>query len=252
MKPEDQNTGQAAPDPMNNFNAMARMAGAVAHDFNNILTGILGNLELLERRAAKLGATDFIDYLKGARSAANRGVELNRRLLSVSGHQALEPEALALPALMEDVAPLLRTRLGGAVHLHIDLPATLWPVFCDPAPLAEALLALAANAREAMQGGGQARLTGRNINLAPPAAAAMSLAAGDYVALSLRDSGPGMSNDVAARAFEPFFTTRSNGAGSGLGLAAVLGFMRQSGGHAQIEQTAPGETVVTLYFPRRH
>ncbi len=232
------------------FAAMSRMAGSVAHDFNNILTGILGNLELLERRAVKLGIADFADYLRGARSAASRGVDLSTRLLAVSGHQLLEPEDLATGAALDGMATLLEACLGAGIRLEIVFTPDIWPVFVDPPQFEESLLSLARNAREAMPGGGVVRITGRNETLDATAAGALELAAGDYVAVAFRDSGPGMSEAAAARAFEPFFTTKTSGAGTGLGLAIVMGFIRQSGGHAKIEVFRPGGTEVTLFLPR--
>jgi signal transduction histidine kinase len=232
------------------FAAMGRMAGAVAHDFNNILTGVLGNLELLERRAAKLGIADFADYLRGARSAASRGVDLTARLLAVSGHQLLEPSELVIGAALDGMAELLQACLGAGIRLEIEYEPDIWPVFVDQPQFEESLLSLARNAREAMPGGGVVRITGRNAKLDPAAAAALELSAGDYVVVAVLDSGPGMSDDAAARAFEPFFTTKTSGAGTGLGLAIVMGFIRQSGGHAKIEVFRPGGTEVTLFLPR--
>ncbi len=232
------------------FAAMSRMAGAFAHDFNNILTGILGNLELLERRAGKLGIADFADYLRGARSAASRGVDLTARLLAVSGHQLLEPQNVATGPLLDGMAELLQACLGAGIQLEIAHEPDIWPIFVDPPQFEESLLSLARNAREAMPGGGVVRITGRNAKLDAAAAATLDLAAGDYIAVAVRDSGPGMSNDAAARAFEPFFTTKTRGAGTGLGLAIVMGFIRQSGGHAKIEVFRPGGTEVTLFLPR--
>jgi signal transduction histidine kinase len=229
---------------------MSRMAGSVAHDFNNILTGILGNLELLERRAAKLRIADFADYLRGARSAASRGVDLSTRLIAVSGHQLLEPRELATGAALDGMADLLQACLGAGIRLEIMHEPDLWPVFVDPPQFEESLLSLARNAREAMPGGGVVWLSGRNQILDAAAAGALELAAGDYVAVAMRDSGPGMSDEAAGRAFEPFFTTKSSGAGTGLGLAIVMGFIRQSGGHAKIEVFRPGGTEVTLFLPR--
>jgi signal transduction histidine kinase len=238
------------PDKISGFKATSRMAGAVAHDFNNILTGVLGNLELLERRAAKLGVSEFVDYLKGARSAAARGVELSARLLAVSGHQALEPRQLLISTVIDDMKEALRDTLGPDVRLEIAHDGALGPVFVDQAQFEEALLSMARNARDAMPGGGTTRIELRNTSLGQPAAAGMDLPAGDYVAVTMRDSGTGMSDEVAMRAFEPFFTTKSSGAGTGLGLATVLGFMRQSGGHARIGSHAAGKTEVTLLLPR--
>jgi signal transduction histidine kinase len=233
-------------DELRHFDAMGRMAAAVAHDFNNLLTGILGNLELLQRRAARLGISDFDDYLRGSRSAANRAVDLTQRLLAVSGHLALDPKRVSVEKLIDSTVEILSGTLPGSVQLKTELEAGLWPVWCDEAQVEDALMQLVRNAQAAMQEGGQVTIGARNLALPGES----GLAAGEYVALSVSDTGTGMTQDVAARAFEPFFTTRNNGAGSGLGLAAVLGVLRQSGGGAVIEATRPGYTKVTMFLPR--
>ncbi len=237
------------PESLRKFTAMSGMAGAIAHDFNNILTGILGNLELLERRAGKLGIADFADYLKGARSAAHRGVDLTQRLLAVSGHQTLEPHEFLTSVAIDEMAALLRATLGETIRLEIVHEDGLWPVFADQPQFEESVLNLARNAREAMPEGGVLRIEDRCENFGQEAVGETDIEAGEYVAVSLRDSGAGMTDDVAARAFEPFFTTKNSGAGTGLGLAAVMGFMRQSAGHARIDSHQPGATVVTLLLP---
>jgi len=252
MRPPRRNVALQMPEPgtpkdLRDFDAMSRMAGAMAHDFNNILTGILGNLELLERRAGKLGIPDFADYLKGARSAAHRGVDLTQRLLAVSGHQSLDPREFLTSTAIDEMADLLRATLGDAIQLEIVHQEGVWPVLADQPQFEEALLSLARNARDAMPEGGVVRIEDGGEKLGGDAVA--RLEAGDYVAVTLRDSGSGMTDEVAARAFEPFFTTQTSGAGTGLGLAAVLGFLRQSGGHARIDSHAPGKTAVTLLLP---
>jgi signal transduction histidine kinase len=236
------------PDGLQHFDAMGRMAGAVAHDFNNLLTGILGNLELLQRRATRLGSADFDDYLRGSRSAANRAVDLTHRLLAVSGHLALEPKVISVERVIDDAVEILSGTIPANIQLKTEMPAGLWQTLCDQAQLEEALMQLVRNAQTAMPEGGQITISARNVDMAVNGARP---GAGEYVALSVTDTGTGMSHDVAARAFEPFFTTRNHGAGTGLGLAAVLGFARQSGGHAAVEATRPGLTKVTIYLPRR-
>ena len=156
-------------EPHKTFDAMGRIAGAVAHDFNNLLTGILGNLELLQRRAAKLGIHDFDDYLRGSRSAANRAVDLTQRLLAVSGHLALEPKALAVEALVEAVIEILSGTLPASVQLKTELDEGLWPVFCDEAQLEDGLMQLVRNAQTAMRDEGQVTIGARNLPLNGPA-----------------------------------------------------------------------------------
>jgi len=238
------------PENLRNFDAMSRMAGAVAHDFNNILTGILGNLELLERRAGKAGIADFADYLKGARSAALRGVDLTQRLLAVSGHQNLDPREFSTSTAIDEMADLLRATLGDDIRVEIVHQEDVWPVFADQAQFEESLLNLARNAREAMPEGGVLRIEDAGTKLDADAVTGLEIEAGDYVAVTLRDTGTGMTDEVAARAFEPFFSTKNSGAGAGLGLAAVMGFMRQSEGYARIDSCRPGETAVTLLLPK--
>jgi signal transduction histidine kinase len=237
------------PDTLKHFDAMGRMAGAVAHDFNNLLTGILGNLELLQRRAKRLGLADFDDYLRGSRSAANRAVDLTQRLLAVSGHLALEPKILRVEQVLEDAIEVLSSSLPASIQVKTQVTPPLWPVRCDQAQLDEALLQLVRNAQTAMPEGGQVTISARNAEMAGNE---YGFAPGSYVAISVTDTGTGMSDIVAARAFEPFFTTRNSGAGTGLGLASVLGFARQSGGHAGVEETRPGMTKVTIYLPRNY
>jgi signal transduction histidine kinase len=240
----------AMPDGLTRFTAMSGMAGAMAHDFNNILTGILGNLELLERRAGKLGIADLADYLKGARSAAHRGVDLTQRLLAVSGHQNLDPSEFLTSPVIDELADLLRATLGDKIQLEIIHQSGLRPVFADQAQFEESLLSLARNAREAMPEGGVLRIADASEKLSTYAVAGLQIEAGDYIAVTFHDSGTGMTDEVAARAFEPFFTSKNSGAGAGLGLAAVMGFMRQSRGHARIDSHRPGATAVTLLLPK--
>ncbi len=235
--------------PPPTFDAMGRMAGAVAHDFNNLLTGILGNLELLQRRAAKLGISEFDDYLRGSRSAANRAVDLTQRLLAVSGHLVLEPKGLSLEAVIEQVIEILSVTLPPSVQLKTEIEAGLWRVLCDETHLEDAMMQLVRNAQTAMGDDGQVTIGARNMPMNGESVG-MGLPPADYVALWVADTGAGMTADVAARAFEPFFTTRNTGAGSGLGLASVLGFSRQSGGGAFIEASRPGYTKVTLVLQR--
>jgi signal transduction histidine kinase len=236
------------PEGLQHFDAMGRMAGAVAHDFNNLLTGILGNLELLQRRATRLGISDFDDYLRGSRSAANRAVDLTQRLLAVSGHLALEPKVISVERVIDDAVEILSGTMPENVQLKTELQEGLWQTLCDQAQLEEALMQLVRNAQTAMPEGGQITIGARNVTWT---ANGGMLVAGEYIGLSVTDTGIGMTHDVAARAFEPFFTTRNHGAGTGLGLAAVLGFARQSGGHSAVEMTRPGLTKVTIYLPRR-
>ncbi|WP_372012511.1 ATP-binding protein [Pseudoxanthomonas sp. 10H] len=220
--------------------SLGQLTGGVAHDFNNILMVVTAGLEMLERndtpeRRARL--------VQGMRQAAQRGAGLTRQLLAFSRNRALRPETVRLPRLVGDMADLLHGSLRGDIQLQVELPAELWPVVVDPGELELALLNLAVNARDAMAGSGTLSISGRNL-------AAEGDGRRDFVELAVRDTGAGMTEAVKARVFEPFFTTKDIGKGSGLGLAQVYGFARQSGGSVAIE-SAPGQgTTVILRLPR--
>jgi signal transduction histidine kinase len=256
LLPPDQKSGPFSDDDeavtrkLKEFAALGEMAGAVAHDFNNILTGILGNLELLQRRVAKAGVADFDDYMKGARNAARRGVDLTQRLLAVSGHLVLNPAPHDCAALIEEMRDLIRSSWKGKIELDIAPMPGLWPIMVDRHFFEEAILNLAANARDAMPMGGQLLVSARNVPAGSAQLGRLGLAPGNYVGIAMQDSGGGMSDAVAARAFVPFFSTKNAGAGAGLGLATVLGFTRQSGGTARIAAHQPGRTIVELFFPK--
>lgn len=251
QKPGPFSDGAETPAPkQQDFAVLGEMAGAVAHDFNNILTGILGNLELLQRRVAKSGIADFDDYVKGARSAARRGVDLTQRLLAVSGHLVLNTAPHDCAALIQEMRDLIRSSWKGKIDLEIAPMAGLWPIMVDRHFFEEAMLNLAANARDAMPMGGRILVSARNISAGSRQLAGLGLAAGNYVGISVQDNGSGMSDAVAERAFVPFFSSKNAGAGAGLGLATVLGFTRQSGGTARIAAHQPGRTIVELFFPK--
>jgi signal transduction histidine kinase len=218
------------------LDAMSALAGAIAHDYNNFLTGILGNLELLQRRAAKLGTPGLEDYLIGACSAARRAAAFNQKLLAISGQQNLDVTLLSVNEILTHLTPAITAVLGPDGQLDITLTAEPCAILCDQTRLEETILELVANAAEAMPSGGRLAI-------------ATARAPGGLVMIAVRDSGPGMSRQIAARAFEPFFSTRRRGATSGLGLAMVRGFTRQSGGGVSLECPADGGTVVTLWFP---
>jgi NO-binding membrane sensor protein with MHYT domain/signal transduction histidine kinase len=229
--------------------AMGQLTGGVAHDFNNLLMVISGNLQLLMRRTAD---ESLLRLARGAVGAVRRGADITNRLLAFAREQALKPEPVALTELLPDIAESMLVRtLGGRIRIETEVEPGLWPVLADQSELGVALLNIAINARDAMPEGGRLAIAAANV---PEAELPERLRAGlvprDYVALTLTDSGAGMSDEVLARAFEPFFTTKPVGRGSGLGLSQVYGFARQSGGTAQLA-SRPGEgTQVTLWLPR--
>jgi PAS domain S-box-containing protein len=221
--------------------ALGQLTGGIAHDFNNLLTVVVGGLDLISKKVedAKLKR-----YADNALSAAERGARLTAQLLAFSRVQKLEVRPTYVAPLIENMRPLLRNVLGPSIAKRFDLDRHLMPVMADPTQLELAVLNLAINARDAMPNGGTLSFQTHHVAIADD----HELADGDYIELSISDTGTGMSPDVAARAFEPFFTTKDIGKGTGLGLSMVYGVARQSGGTARIE-SVPGEgTTVKLYF----
>jgi PAS domain S-box-containing protein len=229
--------------------AIGQLTGGVAHDFNNLLAIILGNLDLIDER---LPADSRLRALvRDSLRAAERGAELTGRLLAFARRQPLKPEQTDVNRLVAGMTSLLRRTLGGDIRVDTVLAGDLGPVVVDPGQLESALLNLAINARDAMPGGGRLTLRTAAVTIGADAADRFGpLAPGDYVEILVSDSGTGMPAEVRARAFEPFYTTKRVGQGSGLGLSMVYGFVSQSGGHASID-SAPGRgTSVQLLLPR--
>ena len=225
--------------------AIGHLTGGVAHDFNNILTTVIGNLELLAGRSAPDDPRRRL--AENALRGAEQGARLTQHLLSFARRQRLEPQVLDIKRVLGSVLALARRAVSETIDLSLDLESELWRCRVDQAQLQSAVLNLVINARDAMSTGGRILIEARN---AVAANEEPDLAAGDYVRLSVRDTGSGMTPEVRARVFEPFFTTKEAGKGSGLGLSMVYGFAKQSCGTVQIE-SAPGRgTAVHLYLPR--
>jgi signal transduction histidine kinase len=233
--------------------AIGQLTGGVAHDFNNLLQVILGNLERLGHRlpGGRPAAGGELRLIEAATRAAGRAATLTQRLLAFSRRQPLAPKSLDLNRLVAGLLELLGRTLGETIHVETVLAGGLWRVFADENQLENALLNLAVNARDAMPGGGRLTLETQNVRLDEAYARAQEdVPPGDYVLVSVSDTGVGMSKEVLARAFDPFFTTKDIGQGTGLGLSQVYGFVRQSGGHVRID-SAPGDGAsVQLYLPR--
>lgn len=229
--------------------AIGQLTGGIAHDFNNLLAIILGNLQLLQERVS--GDADIRDLLADAVWSAKRGAELTHRLLAFARQQPLRPEAVNLNDTVRHMAQLFRRTLGANIAIREHLAADLAPALVDPGELERALINLALNARDAMQGGGILTLATRNVTLAAAEAAALEeTVPGEYTLLEVIDTGTGMTAEVIKRAFEPFFTTKDVGEGSGLGLSMVYGFAKQSGGHVLLESAPEHGTSVKLLLPR--
>jgi signal transduction histidine kinase/ActR/RegA family two-component response regulator len=229
--------------------AVGQLTGGIAHDFNNLLTGVIGNIEVAIDMAADRPALKAT--LEDALDSALRGADLVKRLLTFSRNQPLRMRSIELTAALDKVVPLLRSSLGEQVVLDVVVPENAWPACADPAELENSLLNLCINARDAMPGGGRITIEVGNFALEKWFAKLYAdLALGEYVVVSVSDTGSGMPPEVIARAFEPFYTTKETGKGSGLGLSMVHGYMRQSGGTVKIYSELGLGTTVSLYFPR--
>jgi PAS domain S-box-containing protein len=232
---------------------IGHLTGGVAHDFNNLLTIIIGNLEALLRVAGseRSNPERLVRLAHNAMRGAERAAALTQRLLAFSRQQPLQPKVLDVSKLVGGMSDLLRRSLGEQIAIETVLAGGLWRVHADPNQLEVAIVNLAVNARDAMPNGGRLMITTANVGLDEGQAADLAgLAPGQYVAICVSDTGIGMAPDVIERAFEPFFTTKDVGAGTGLGLSQVYGFVKQSGGHVDISSEVGKGTTVKLYLPR--
>ena len=236
---------EAALNQAQKLEAVGHLTGGVAHDFNNLLTVVIGNATLLRDEAAEERTRRRLTAIL---SVAERGERLTRQLLTFSRRQTLRPEPVVLQQRADDIRELLVRCLRENITVTVDLPDDLWPVAIDPGEFDLALLNIAVNARDAMPDGGQFGLVARDWHLGqgPPSIGLT----GDFVSVTLSDTGTGMPPEVMARAFEPYFTTKTAGLGSGLGLSQVYGFANQSGGTAVITSKPRKGTDITLFLPR--
>ncbi len=239
--------------------AVGQLTGGIAHDFNNLLTGIVGSLELLQRRVAEGRTNDLARYAGIAMESAQRAGALTQRLLAFARRQPLDPRPVDTNQLLAGMEDLLRRTLGPAITLELALDPALWPALCDPNQLESAILNLAINARDAMtESGPGEQATGRllirtgtrRFDEADARAQGGELRPGDYVMVSVADTGSGMAPNVMARAFEPFFTTKPLGQGTGLGLSMLYGFIKQSQGHVCVESAVGRGTEFRIFLPR--
>jgi len=242
---EERRRAEAALQQALRMEAMGQLTGGVAHDFNNLLSVILSNVDLLEADAqAGWNKSEF----EVIRAAVERGAALTGQLLAFSRRQPLAPRPVTLAAVVADMLPLLRSASGGRVEIALDIPADLPPALVDPTQFELVVLNLAINARDAMPKGGRLRISAA-VERVAASDEPEAPAAGEYVVLSVADTGTGMTEAVKARAVEPFFTTKAPGRGSGLGLSQAYGVARQSGGTMRID-SAPGRgTTVQLLLP---
>ncbi|MEW6176252.1 MAG: ATP-binding protein [Pseudomonadota bacterium] len=230
--------------------AVGQLTSGLAHDFNNLLGGIVGALGLLGRRLDQGRHDDLHRHLASALSSADRAAALTHRLLAFSRRQPLHLRPTDANSLVDDMRELLQRTIGPLVTFDLALAHDLWLTQCDANQLENVLLNLTLNARDAMPDGGRLGIRTANQTLDGSAAARLGMTAGDYVVLSVEDTGSGIAPEKLPYVFDPFFTTKPLGAGTGLGLSMVYGFARQSGGSAQIDSTPGQGTSVCLYLPR--
>jgi signal transduction histidine kinase len=232
--------------------AIGQLTGGLAHDFNNLLTGILGNLDLLEMRLGQGRVADLERYIIAARGIAQRASTLTHRLLAFARRQTLDPKPTDINRLVAGMEELIRRTMGELYQIEVVRAAGLWAAYIDQNQLENALLNLCINARDAMLNGGRLTIETANRWLDEHVARRRDLPAGQYVSLSVTDTGTGMPPEVAERIFDPFFTTKAAGKGTGLGLSMIHGFMRQSGGEIRVYSEVGRGTTVCLYLPRHY
>ncbi len=232
--------------------AVGQLTGGLAHDFNNLVAGISGALELLERRIGQGRLNDIDKYVVAAQSAAKRAGSLTHRLLAFSRQQTLDARPTDINALMYGMIELIQRTVGPGIQIETRAAADLWPAFVDASQLENALLNLCINARDAMPDAGRINLETANQWFDEAAAQALDIPPGQYLCLSVSDTGQGMSPEIMAHVFEPFFTTKPIGQGTGLGLSMIYGFAQQSGGQVRIRSKVGEGTSVTIYLPRHH
>jgi signal transduction histidine kinase len=231
--------------------AVGQLTGGIAHDFNNMLTGIIGSLELLRRRVARGKLDDLDSLIDLGVTSANRAAGLTHRLLAFSRRQSLDSKPVQINRLVTSMGELLQRSINESISLNMRLSEQLWTAEADPNQLESALLNLVINARDAMPNGGRLTVETSNRHLDSVFTAAYgSLTPGDYVELSVSDTGCGIPESVMGRVFDPFFTTKPIGQGTGLGLSMIYGFARQSRGHVIIHSEVDKGTTVSLFLPR--
>jgi signal transduction histidine kinase len=227
--------------------AVGQLTGGIAHDFNNMLAVVVGGIDLALRRLNG-PRREVMMHLNNAMEGATRAAALTRRLLSFARSEPLLPERVDTTELIRGMSDLLDRTLGERIRIELDVSSDAWPTYVDPHQLENAIVNLAVNARDAMDGEGHMRIATQNVTLA--ANEVGDVRAGDYVRVSVTDTGCGMPADVLDRAFEPFFTTKPVGKGTGLGLSQIFGFAHQSGGEVGIESQVGKGTTVSIYLPR--
>lgn len=232
--------------------AVGQLTGGLAHDFNNLLAGISGALELMSLRIDQGRWKDVDKYIVTAQGAAKRAAALTHRLLAFSRRQTLDPRPTDVNALMDGMSELIQRTVGPSIVVETVAAMELWPALVDASQLENALLNLCLNARDAMPDGGCITIETANRTLDHEAARILDVPQGQYLSLSVSDTGTGMADDVIAKAFDPFFTTKPIGQGTGLGLSMIYGFAQQSGGQVRIYSEVGQGSTLCIYLPRYH
>jgi signal transduction histidine kinase/CheY-like chemotaxis protein len=229
--------------------SIGQLTGGIAHDFNNMLAVVIGSLQMARRRHDD--PARVAKCIDSAEEGAKRAAQLTARLLAFSRQQPLAPEPLDANKLVSGMSEMLRRSLGEQVRIETVLSGGLWRTFADPVQVESALINLAVNARDAMPGGGRLTIETANVDLDDRYAKThLDVEPGQYVMLSVTDTGTGMQEQVVRRAFDPFYTTKGLGKGTGLGLSQVYGFVKQSGGHVALYSEIDHGTTVKIYLPR--
>ena len=232
--------------------AVGQLTGGLAHDFNNMLTGISGAIEMMQVRVAQGRIGDLDRYATAALGATRRAAALTHRLLAFSRRQTLDPKPTDVNRLIADLSDLIQRTVGPGVTLEVVGAAGIWPAMVDPNQLENAILNLCINARDAMPEGGRITIETANRWLDQRAARERDLEPGQYLSVCVTDTGTGMTPEVQARAFDPFYTTKPMGEGTGLGLSMIYGFARQSGGQVRIYSEVGQGTTMCIYLPRHY
>jgi CheY-like chemotaxis protein len=233
------------------MDAVGQLSGGIAHDFNNLLMVVIGNLETVQRHGRESHNPNLQRAVANAMRGAQRAASLTQQLLAFSRRQALSPKLLDINRFLVSSAEFLNRSLGETIEIETAGAAGLWTVEVDTNQLEGALLNLAINARDAMPGGGKLTIEASNVILDREYCQSNpEITPGQYVMISVSDTGTGMTKDVLNRAFEPFYTTKELGHGTGLGLSQVYGFVKQSAGHVRIYSEVGHGTTIKIYLPR--
>lgn len=230
--------------------AIGQLTGGIAHDFNNLLAAVMGSLELMQHRIRQGRGNEVDRYIAIAQESSKRAAALTQRLLAFSRRQTLSPALTNVNRLIQSMEDLVRRTIGPSVRLDVAATKNLWMTQVDQNQLEIALLNLCVNSRDAMPSGGRLTIETANFEVDARMAEEGELSAGEYVALSVSDTGTGMTPEVKSRAFDPFFTTKPLGSGTGLGLSMVYGFAKQSGGHVRLYSEVDRGATVSIYLPR--